>query len=216
MITNGAEISRAEDAIRRMLAAEDYKSCSILCISSFIIVYADGEIVMKQIKYRELNLAKIDELNSLSRSICSSRVADAKKEIEYSLLFRLIGIMLATGSFCIYFGGTITDGIIAGIIGIIISYLPKITSTAFSRTFCQALFAGILANIPTLFDISINPSKIMTGVIMLLIPGIAIGSAIRDIMYSDTVSGLIEFTESIFIAIAIALGVSLAVVLFGH
>lgn len=54
----------------------------------------------------------------------------------------------------------------------------------------------------------------MIGTIMLSIPGLTVGNAMRDIMNSDTLSGIIELINAVFTALSIALGFSAAVLIF--
>ena len=216
MIENGAEISRAEDSALRMLRSLGCVRYCVFCLSSLVIICADGYIVMNRIYVNDLNLSEIDRLNTLSRCICSGIEPINRKPQEYPLLCRFLAVILATGSFCIYFGGTFSDAAFSGIIGIIISLLPRISSTSFAQIFIQSIVAGILSYVPLLLGISSQPAMIMIGTIMLLIPGIAIGSAIRDIMLSDTISGLVELTQSLFYALAIALGFCVGVIFLGN
>lgn len=214
MIENGAEISRAEDSALRMLRSLGCVNYCVFCLSSLVIICADGYIVMNRIYVNDLNLSEIDRLNTLSRCICSGVEPINRKPQEYPLLCRFLAVILATGSFCIYFGGTFSDAAFSGVIGIIISLLPRISSTSFAQIFIQSIVAGVLSYVPLLLGISSQPAMIMIGTIMLLIPGIAIGSAIRDIMLSDTISGLVELTQSLFYALAIALGFCVGVIFF--
>ena len=55
--------------------------------------------------------------------------------------------------------------------------------------------------------------KIIIGNIMLLIPGLALTTSLRDIINGDTISGLAGFCEAVIKALAIAAGS--AVVLYG-
>lgn len=215
MIENGAEISRAEDSAYRLLKSFGCINYAVFCLSSLVIVCADGVIVMNRIYDNNLNLSELDRLNTMSRCICSGVEPINRRSQEYPLLCRFSAIILATGSFCVYFGGTLSDAAFSGIVGIIISLLPRISSTSFAQIFIQSITAGVLSYVPLLLGISSQPAMIMIGTIMLLIPGIAIGSAIRDIMLSDTISGLVELTQSLFYALAIALGFCVGVVLFG-
>ena len=52
----------------------------------------------------------------------------------------------------------------------------------------------------------LNLDKIMIGDIMLLIPGIAMTNAIRDMLMGDTISGLMRLIESILWAGSLAVG----------
>ena len=55
----------------------------------------------------------------------------------------------------------------------------------------------------------------MMGTIMLFIPGMSIGSSIRDLMSGNLVAGILQLTEALFTALAIALGYSAVLILTG-
>jgi uncharacterized membrane protein YjjP (DUF1212 family) len=213
LIENGAEISRAENTAERILKANGIKETNVFCTTSMIIISTENTVLTTRIKKSILNLSKIDDYNSQSRAICNKN-SYKKVETSYSLIFRIFTAGLATSSFCLYFGGNIKDAIFSAIIGLTIFSSEPSDADIFSKTLLQSIFAGILAYIPTLFINGLNPDKIMIGTIMLLIPGITIGTAMQDIMKSDILSGLIEFTKAIFKAIAIALGYSVAIFIF--
>ena len=213
MLESGAEIFRVEDTITRILEYSGAKSINVFCISSIIIISTENGIEIIRVKKNDLNLFEIERLNSLSRAICSGSEYSFEENL-YPLIIKIFSVFLATGSFCIYFGGNIFDAIISGIIGNIINFKPHILKTVFSSTLLDSAIAGVLAFSFSLFTSKVNPDKIMIGTIMLLIPGLTVSNAIRDIMTSDILSGIIELFEAIFTAFAIALGFSFAVVIF--
>ncbi len=45
---------------------------------------------------------------------------------------------------------------------------------------------------------------------MILVPGVALTNAVRDVMVGDMVSGLSKLAEAVLIGVAIALGTGLA------
>ena len=57
--------------------------------------------------------------------------------------------------------------------------------------------------------------KIMIGDIMLLIPGLTVTNAMRDMIVGDTISGLLRLIESIWWAGALACGFMAAIWLTG-
>ena len=56
------------------------------------------------------------------------------------------------------------------------------------------------------FGLGQNPDKIIIGNIMLLIPGIALTTSLRDMINGDTISGLLGLSEAVLKALAIAIG----------
>ncbi len=125
--------------------------------------------------------------------------------------------MLATGAFCIYFGGNITDALFSGIAGIIITYIPynRNSFNIFSKTLIESTLSGIISFIPSLIGINTHPDKIMIGTIMLLIPGMSIGSAMKDLMSGNLIAGILQLTEAIITALAITIGFAIALIIFG-
>lgn len=215
MIENGAEINRVEDTITRILNAGNLNNTSVFCINSIIIISSENNVYIKRIRRNDLNLFNIEQLNSQSRCFCSGEKYIDKKN-TYSFFAKIISMFFATGSFCIYFGGNLYDAVLAGIVGLIVSYIKPIINAGFAKTFCDSVIAGILSYLPTFVLTNIHPDKIMIGTIMLFIPGLTVGNAMRDIMNSDILSGIIELIDAIFIALSIALGFSVAVLIFEH
>lgn len=220
-VENGGEISRAEETVYRLCVALGAENINIFIIPSLISVSATingNEIsVSRRIRKNDLNLGALEEINNTSRKLCGDKIANKKVSYSYNILFSVFSIMLATGAFCIFFGGTLTDAIFSGIAGIIINYLPysKKHFNIFSRTLIEATTAGILSFIPSMAGITTHPDKIMIGTIMLLIPGMSIGAAMKDLMSENPIAGILQLTEAIIIALAIALGFSVSLIIFG-
>ena len=53
---------------------------------------------------------------------------------------------------------------------------------------------------------AINIDMVIIGVIMLLIPGVAMTNATRDMLSGATISGVMRFIESLFLATSLVLG----------
>ena len=54
-----------------------------------------------------------------------------------------------------------------------------------------------------------SADRIMIGNIMLLIPGLALTTSLRDMISGDLISGLLGLCEAVIRAVAIAFGVAL-------
>ena len=125
--------------------------------------------------------------------------------------------MTATGAFCIYFGGNFYDAVCSGLAGLAITYIPynRKSFNVFSKTLIEATIAGVLSFIPSLIGMKTHPDKIMIGTIMLLIPGMSIGAAMKDLMSGNLIAGILQLTEAVITALAIALGFAVSLFLFG-
>ena len=62
---------------------------------------------------------------------------------------------------------------------------------------------------------ALHSDKVMIGVIMLLVPGVAFTNAVKDIFIGDTISGVMRMIEAVLWAAALALGFALAGSLVG-
>ena len=51
---------------------------------------------------------------------------------------------------------------------------------------------------------------------MLLIPGLAFGNAVRDLLFGDTVSGIIQLVQAVLTAVMVAFGYIVAIMFFGR
>lgn len=219
IVENGGEISRAEDCVIRICKSAGAKNINVFIIPSMIFASAefDGKryTAFKRIYKTDLNLGALEQANSISRAICLSSKAD-KVDYSYPVLLKFFATAAATGSFCIYFGGTVLDAFFSAVIGIAVSVLPlsKLKLNLFSKTLIQSTMCGIMAFLPQTAGILSSPDKIMTGTIMLLIPGMSVGNAMKDMMSGDIFAGILEITEAFFTAFAIALGYACALMIF--
>ena len=78
-----------------------------------------------------------------------------------------------------------------------------------------SLVAGILCILSIYLGIGQNTDKVMIGSIMLLIPGINLMNALRDMMCGDIITGILRLAEALMMAVAIAAGFGVAIMLMG-
>ena len=130
----------------------------------------------------------------------------------------LLGSILGGGGFAVFFGGSLWDGLAAAVFGAGICLLQyelgrtKLNTVASNLlvSLLTGLAIGIVANlIPAL-----HMDKIMIGDIMLMIPGLAMTNALRNMLVGNTISGTMRLAESLIWAASLAGGfmVALAVV----
>ena len=233
MLVAGAEVSRVEDSIQRMCAAYGFieERTNAFIITSNIQVAAespDGEVItqIRQVVRSDINYDRLDYLNDLSRKICSKRYSLEEIREMYDavmarpgnpLPFYLLGRFCAAGGFTVFFGGSIADGVFAGLAGILVAlflrFMDRIDNNVLAKTFLASILSGFLAIGLSFFGI--HADKIMIGCIMLLIPGIALTNSIRDMLIGDIASGLLRFFNSLLIAVVIACGFAIPILFVG-
>ena len=230
MIKCGSDVSRVEDSIRIICNSYKVKYIEAYATNSLIIVTLrnNDEAVTesRRIKYINTNLSMLEEVNSLSREICANNVGreivlkklDSIKSHNHYLLI-CFGNLLAAFSFTLFFKGNVLDAIISSFIALILylsdHYLNSKNRSKIIYNFMNSFIIGIIAVIFSKFITTIHFDKIIIGDIMLLIPGLSMFISIYDIFKGDTLSGTIRFIEGMFLALSIALGILLSLLLGG-
>ena len=227
LLISGAEVARVEDTIRRLCMAYGAESVDVFTITSSVIVTADfGErgciTQTRRISGLKFNLSAFEALNGLSRRACSERMEPAKLREELNHIGSLpkysygqnCGIWaLIAFSFSLFFGGNFFDAFLSGFIAVVLfavqNFLGRLRVNSYFSTVLCSLVGGFLSNLAYVIylgKVEIHPSMINIGIIMLLIPGIALTNAIRDMFSGDTISGLLRFIEALVLSVAIAWG----------
>ena len=233
MLTNGAEVNRVEDTLVRLGAAYGAEQMHVFVITSSVIitmVLPDGEELTQTRRILGAggtDFEKVEALNALSRRCCSEPlpIAELASEIERlnrtapNRAYLYLGSALVGGSFAVFYGGSLADGILGALFGLLIYGIQDYIAPFCMNKVIFNLLAAFLAGIGICLCGRIAPAlhvdKIMIGDIMLLIPGIAMTNAIRDILIGDTISGIMRFVESLLWAGALACGFMLAMGIVG-
>lgn len=233
LLTAGAEVARVEDTIRRMAQAYGFVRTDVLTITASMVVTAqtaEGEVLTqtRRILRRETDMRRIEAVNALSREVCRSPLPSEKLHARVEAIrsmpdgtkWRLpVAYLLIAGSFAVFFGGSWQDGIAAmlcsmvlyaiGRIGVRISLQPIVLTVISAAAMCLAALIMVKVGIGQELD------YIIIGNIMLLIPGIALVTSLRDMIVGDTISGLLGACEALLRAIAIAVGCALVLMQLG-
>ena len=237
MLLCGGEVSRVEDTISRILKSYGAARVEVFTILSFISLTAvfDQETALTENRRVSIvaysnDFARLEQLNALSRAVCAetpdlSVIAERlaaidlpprKKQLRE--LYWLLGYILSGSGFAIFFGGTWRDSLGAGICCLAVWFLNWLLKrSALQRLFHAFLIsfiAGVLCYLEILLGLGEHPGQVMMAVIMVLIPGIAITNAMREVLISDTISGILRLVESLLIASAVAIGFALAMFVF--
>lgn len=236
MLLCGAEVSRVEDTIRRLLTCYGAVEVDVITIPSSITLTAtfeNGEVLtqLRRIdsgRY-DTDFSRLSQYNDLSRHICAEKksveelgagiaaIAYKGKETPADRWLRLFGYCLGGSAFTVFFGGTLPDGLMAIFVSALVFFtdelLKRVHMQRLLKTFLLSLVTGLAAIVPGLISTAFHPSSIMIGTIMLLIPGIAMTNSVRDMLMGDTISGTLRLVESLLIACFIAAGFASAMLL---
>lgn len=233
MVVCGAEVSRVEDSIYRMCQAYGGDRINVFIITSNIQVTMeapDGRILthIRRIVRYDVNFDRLDYLNNLCRYICSAtpdpehlqeKLEEVMNRPKQPLGLKFLGCMLASGGFAVFFGGTMLDGIAAGVLGLIIAFMELFLASREKNQivyhFMVSVVAGVCAHLMVGVGFGNHSEMLIIGGIMLLIPGIAMTNAVRDMLIGDIASGMLRLSNAVLVAAAIACGFAFTIILLG-
>lgn len=223
MLESGAEIYRVEETICRICHSFGVDEADAFVTPTGIMVSIchnnQTYSLVNRVKSRSVDLNKIDRINDLSRTLQNNPMdindvqnilVDIDKSPRYSPLVTVISSALAAGFFSVLFGGGYLEIIIASFIGLIIKLVSnefqKLSINAFFINLIGGSIASFLAIVFYELGFNINMDSTIIGAMMLLVPGLAITTAIRDTIAGDFLAGLTKAAEAFLIAVSIAAG----------
>ena len=233
MLKSGAEVHRVEDTLLRMCNAIGALRSDVFIITSSIVVtvYTENERAYTQtrrITSTGTDIEKLHSLNNLSRRICSeewelSEIRDEFNRIMeqkgYPEWLNLLAYGLIGGSFTVFFGGDLFEALCSVAVGFVIWGLNFLgEKLGMGKIFCRfvcSFFATALAFLFLKIGVIPTVDYVIIGNIMVLIPGIGLTNALRDLFVGDSIAGLFRFIEAVLIALGIAAGHFLFITLFG-
>ena len=231
MLSAGAEISRVEDTMNRIL---DYSKCDshtafVLATGITLTLDSDeGLITMsKRVPERTTNINRIYLVNNVSRALSSGKtdIYTAYKEItriKYVRQFRGVLYGLSFVGVALFFtmmlGGDFTDCVVAGVGGLAMAVTQWVlVPFGFNSFFLNMIstFAMTLTAIgfQRFLLPGINLDLVIIGGIMPIVPGVIFTTAMRDTLNGDYTAGVSRGLETGVVAFAVAVGVALAYVI---
>ena len=233
MVKCGAEINRVEDTVIRICYAYNIRRTEVFSVISMIyatVFSEDGKThtQMRRIYSNAVNFRRLENLNALSRKICSEKpdVDIARTELEQILsdtkkldVFICLGYIVAAMSFTVFFGGSLLDSLASAPIAVIL-YLMSVYIKAKGANFLfftavSSLIIGFLSEFFVHIGFGNNADMIKIGSVMLIIPGLMLINSVREMLCGDVMSGLLRLLESVIIALAIACGFAVAILVVG-
>lgn len=230
LLSNGAETYRVEETIERICNSYNLRcECMATAKGVFVSVVDNNDekvTSLKKIKSTCVDLYRIELINLFSRNIQNKHITyeEAKKILKdidnapyFKFPVRLLAACMTSFIYSLFFNGTIYDAIASAIISICIYFLLEKTSGINLFKFFEFFFSGFLIGglsmaAEKLLPL-INKGNVITGAIMILIPGVALTNGIKDIIYNDFMSGIVKFGESMLIITAIGAGIGAALTL---
>lgn len=232
LMDSGAEIYRVEESVQRLLRAYGQKP-QVFAIPSCLIVgieRPDGHAMtkMQRIGAHGTDIEALEQCNDLCRALCREPVpveealerlkALDEEHRKLSPKVVLFGYLAAAAFFALFFGGGAGDALSAGIAGLVAGLCVMngrsyFGSNIFFRTFISTAMGALTAMALVRLGVGENLWAVTIGTLMVLVPGMALTNAMREIMAGDIISGVTRTAEVLLVAAAIALGAALPLML---
>ena len=231
LLDAGAEVSRVEDTLSRVGRAYGARRMDVFVITSIISMtmeFPDEEAATETRRIHSgssTDFVRLERLNELSRECCTAPLplSELRARVHHIAAgrkpFRVIwsGSVLAAGAFAVFFGGTVWDGLAAAVFGLGICllqrWLDRTELNPAAMNLLISLLVGLGVGAAAKLIPGLHMDMILIGDIMLLIPGLAMTNAIRNILLGDTISGVVRLAESLLWAMALAGGIMMSLLL---
>lgn len=235
LLSSGASVSRVETAVKLICLACGAREVNVMSFPSVIICSVrldDGSEVAQLKRNFEVSndFFKMEQCNQLSRDVCSKKLTVEEAEVRlreiggsraYKTPVTVLSGGLVAGLFTIYFGGALIDGIPAFITGCLMMFANILLSrrdfNSYARTFVLSLLGGMLSillcRLFILCGANCSVSMVTIGTIMVVVPGLLICNAVRDMFSGDIYSGAFEFLNGVLSILAIAAGYGASLIL---
>ncbi len=227
LLTHGAEIHRVEDTICRIAAAYGAQA-DVFAIPASLVVTITGPggktfTKTRRVYYRDINLDRVDALNTLARQICAAtpdeqEIAEALSVIArrpaYTLPQQLMAAALSSGAFALLFGGGAAEAAAAIGAGVLVRWVGAAMEKRGGGMLLNNIIGGAACALSALVAAQVWPALnyavVTISTLMLLVPGLAMTNSMRDLIAGDLVTGVMKGTEATIIAAGTAIGVMCA------
>lgn len=228
VLESGGETYRAEDAAVAFASAlggaeaECYATPTGVNLS---FVGIDGRVhsITKRIKRRAMHLERIALVDNLARDLAAGDKDYDGASIELDRIERLSGrsvlasaaaAAVGAGFFTLLFRGHWNDALVAAAVGALVSRFPPLMARRQLPDFFTNLFASAVGTALCLggkeLGLVTNADAAVIGMLMLLVPGVAVTNAIRDTIAGDLVAGVARGADALLAAAAISAGAGAA------
>ncbi|QOR73303.1 threonine/serine exporter family protein [Cruoricaptor ignavus] len=233
LVSNGANATRTARNLHRMAGgmgceAEFFFSHSALIFSILHKKSGRRQTVVKSIKGYHVNYGIVSEISILSWDVAQKKMTPAEIQEKLTHISRLngypewaklTGVALATAGLTGLFGGGIGQ-MAAGFIAAALGYAVRgiVLRKKFNMHVAWFIGAAVSAGLVELFSLifSTRFDGALTASVLWLIPGVPLTNGCLDLISGQVVSGWAKLAMAMMMVAAVALGFSVALLLFGN
>lgn len=236
VLQNGGETYRTEETMGSMARSLGATSAQAFVTPTVVMLTCTGKdglsrTRIERIRERSINLGKIASVNEISRRLAGhGRRKLVGAGVATSLLRRVVSsrnygpvsVTVATGLaaffFSLLFAGSPRESVVAFALGVLLRLALSLFQPLGLSAFIVSVFGGfvvaLLSRLAVLVGIASTSGNVSSAVLMILVPGIAIVNAIRDIIAGDLMAGSARLLEAFVTAAALSIGAAFGLLLF--
>ena len=229
MLKSGAENFRLDDSLYRLCDSYGFVRSDVFVIPSNIqmtVETPEGEIItqVRHIESVSSNYDRLDYLNNLCRKACDETPdeVELKRRLQEVLdrpkqhpALRYIGSVMGGAGFGVFFGCDAKDAFVAAIVSLAIAgvggWLSKKETNLLVHNSILAFMAEVIIIGFARAGICNHPSRVMIGIVMLLVSAMGVTTGMRELIQRDFISGTINIMNSLLGAAGIVFGIATAV-----
>ena len=227
MVVSGANLERVQIALMRITHAYEMKDVCIQLLSNYISLSArtkNGAYIIRQahIPPADNNLQRLKQLNRLSYRVTAEKpdlktlfllLEEASRSAVYPKWVVMIAQLVSMACVCMMFGGGPGEVVCTVFV---IAILQQVMNLLSQPGLDQVVVNAITMFTATLFaylfstDFGIDlPTVVITAIIM-LIPGIPLVNAVRNLLCGNEMNGILQILKVIVETMALSSGIVLA------
>ena len=233
MIVSGANLERVDLAVNQICHTYGLKDVSIYLLSTYMSLGAkdsEGRYASRQISIPAagIHLEKLKKLNRLSYTIAKNRPApetlmasleEASQVKEYKDWMVLLGQITAMICLCVIFGGGWREAIAVSVVTAVLHMvmilmakpgLDRIVTNAITMWLATVAVILLMGS-----GISTNGPVILITISMLVIPGIPLVNAARNLLCGNEMNGILQIAKAVVETLSLAMGIVIALWMFG-
>ena len=233
MILAGANLERVELAVEKICSSYGFYDVSIFLLSTHMSISARdeaGAYASRQVNIppASIHLARLRSLNRLSYRVCQEKpepaslnglLTQAMVVKEYPDPVILLGQVIGMLCLCFLFNGAWQDAVSVAIITVLIHYLMMLLSHPGINRIITNFLGMFAATSMAIFSVYIgfapHFSSIVITITMLILPGIPLVNAVRNLICDHEINGLLQILKVAFETLSLAFGTVVALNLFG-
>ncbi|MBR1629610.1 MAG: threonine/serine exporter family protein [Lachnospiraceae bacterium] len=233
MILAGANIERIETIATQTSECYGLRDVSIFLLNTHMIISAKSEngiYVSRQVTIPPggIHLERLRDLDRLSRAVISDKPGTERlipmlhETLEgrtYPDWMVLLGQMLATSSLSLLFGGTPIDAAAVAVITAALHYLLRaFARPGIAHIVSNAICMWVVTTLAILMSkagVGDHPSVVIMSVILLVIPGIPLVNAMRNIFCNNEMNGILQLMKVVLETVSLVVGIYISSWMFG-